>query len=145
MQSSSDHSVLCTYNAHYTVHINAHITYTEKNANQLYMKFILFLFESSSIFLLCWNYYERKFFYISQKKLRLYVCLSENLGKILPNTLIYESILIKIYVNTNIMNTQIFNFNNYDLKDHWRSQKVIWLSGNLRKVFLTHSFMNRFW
>ena len=28
--------------------------------------------------------------------------------KILPNTFIYESILIKIYMNTNIMNTQIF-------------------------------------
>ena len=27
--------------------------------------------------------------------------------KILPNTFIYESILIKIYMNTNIMNTQI--------------------------------------
>ena len=29
--------------------------------------------------------------------------------KILPNTFIYESILIKIYMNTNIMNTQIFH------------------------------------
>ena len=27
--------------------------------------------------------------------------------KILPSTFIYESILIKIYINTNIMNTQI--------------------------------------
>ena len=29
--------------------------------------------------------------------------------KILPKTFIYESILIKIYMNTNIMNTQIFH------------------------------------
>ena len=28
--------------------------------------------------------------------------------KILPNTFIYESILIRIYMNTNILNTQIF-------------------------------------
>ena len=28
--------------------------------------------------------------------------------KILPNTFIYESILIKIYMNTNIIDTQIF-------------------------------------
>ena len=38
--------------------------------------------------------------------------------KILPNTFIYESILIKIYMNTNIMNTQIFYINKYDLKGH---------------------------
>ena len=38
--------------------------------------------------------------------------------KILPNTFIYESILMKIYMNTNIMNTQIFYFNKYDLKGH---------------------------
>jgi hypothetical protein len=37
--------------------------------------------------------------------------------KILPNKFIYE-ILIKFYTNTNIMNTQIFHFNKYDLKDH---------------------------
>ena len=38
--------------------------------------------------------------------------------KILSNTFIYESILIKNYMNSNIMNTQIFNFNKYDLKGH---------------------------
>ena len=38
--------------------------------------------------------------------------------KILPNTFIYESILIKIYMNTNIMNTQIFHLKKYDLKGH---------------------------
>ena len=36
----------------------------------------------------------------------------------LPNTFIYESILIKIYMNANIMNTQIFHLNKYDLKGH---------------------------
>ena len=34
------------------------------------------------------------------------------------NTIIYESILIKIYMNTNIMNTQIFYLNKYNLKGH---------------------------
>jgi hypothetical protein len=38
--------------------------------------------------------------------------------KILPNTFIYESIFIKNYMNTNIMNTQIFHFKKYDLKGH---------------------------
>ena len=62
--------------------------------------------------------------------------------KLLPNTFIYELILIKIYMKTIIMNTQIFNFDKYDLKGHWRSQKVICLSWNLKKFFITHSFMN---
>ena len=44
-------------------------------------------------------------------------------------------------MNTNIMNTQISHFNKFDLKGHWRSQKVICLSGNLRKFFLTNSFI----
>ena len=46
----------------------------------------------------------------SHKKLRLYVR---------EFNFIYESILIKIYMNTNIMNTQIFQLNKYDLKGHW--------------------------
>ena len=80
-----------------------------------------------------------------EKKLRLSVFTSvREFKKILPNTFIYESILIKIYMNTNIINTQIFHLDKYDLKGHWKSQKVICLSGNLRKFFLTHSFMNRF-
>ena len=32
-----------------------------------------------------------------------------------------------IYMNTNVMNTQIFDFDKYNLKGHWRSQKVICL------------------
>jgi hypothetical protein len=65
----------------------------------------------------------------SQKKLRLYVFPSLwHFKKILPNTFISESILIKIYMNTNVMNTQIFYFNKYDLKCHRRSQKIICLS-----------------
>ena len=44
---------------------------------------------------------------------------------LLPNTFIYESILIKNYMNANIMNTQIFNLNKYDLKGDLRSQKFI--------------------
>ena len=38
--------------------------------------------------------------------------------KILPNTFIYELILLKIYMNTNIMNTQIFHLKKYDLKGY---------------------------
>ena len=36
----------------------------------------------------------------------------------LPKTFIYELILMKIYVNANILNTQIFHKNKYDLKGH---------------------------
>ena len=35
---------------------------------------------------------------------------------LLPNTFIYESILIKIHINVNIMKTQKFHLNKYDLK-----------------------------
>ena len=50
------------------------------------------------------------------------LCLSFwEFKKILPNAFIYESILIKNYMNTNIMNMQIFHFKKYDLKGHWRS------------------------
>jgi hypothetical protein len=38
--------------------------------------------------------------------------------KILPNTFIYELILIKICMYTNIMNMQIFHFNKYYLEVH---------------------------
>ena len=44
--------------------------------------------------------------------------------KIISNTCIYESILIKIYMNANIMHTQIFNLIKNDLNGHWRSQKI---------------------
>ena len=38
--------------------------------------------------------------------------------KSLPNTFIYELILMKIYVNAHIMNTQIFHLIKYDLSGH---------------------------
>ena len=65
-------------------------------------------------------YLERKFFYIQQKtpSFHLYVCLYGNFRKILSSTFIYEPILIKNYMNANIMNTQIFNLIKYDLKGH---------------------------
>ena len=44
--------------------------------------------------------------------------------KILPNTFIYESILKKIYMNTNIMNTQILK----DTKSHF----YVYFNLNLR-------------
>ena len=47
-----------------------------------------------------------------------HLCFRE-FKKILPNTFIYESILIKQkYMNITIMNTQIFYLNSYDLKGH---------------------------
>ena len=42
--------------------------------------------------------------------------LSRNLRKFF--TFIYESILITIHVNANIINMQIYNFNKYDLHGH---------------------------
>ena len=40
----------------------------------------------------------------------------------LSSTFIYVLILIKIYMNANIINTRIFHNNNkFDLKGHWRS------------------------
>ena len=51
--------------------------------------------------------------------LRLYVFPSfRELKKSFPNIFIYESILIKIYMYTNIMITQIFYLKKYDLKGH---------------------------
>ena len=50
-----------------------------------------------------------------------------------------ELILIEFFMKTIIMNMHIFHFNKYDLKGHWRSQKVIGLSRDSRKFFLTHS------
>ena len=52
----------------------------------------------------------------SQKKksLRLY----GKSKKGLPKTFIYESILMKIYVNAKIMNMQIFHLIKYDLNGH---------------------------
>ena len=57
------------------------------------------------------SYQERKFFYISQKKSPSLLLSFRAFKKILPNTFIYESILINIYMNADIMNTQIFYFN----------------------------------
>ena len=54
---------------------------------------------------------ERKFFYIPQKN-SVFPSVRE-FKKILPNTFIYESILLKIYMNANIMNTQIFYLNGH--------------------------------
>ena len=42
----------------------------------------------------------------------------QELKKILPNTFIYKSILINIYMNANIMNTQISYLIKYDLNGH---------------------------
>ena len=52
-------------------------------------------------------------------KKTLCFCLSlREIKEILTNTFIYETILIQICVNANIINMQIFNFYKYDLKGH---------------------------
>ena len=38
--------------------------------------------------------------------------------KILPNTFIYESILMKVYMKSNIMNMQILNLFKYEFNGH---------------------------
>ena len=48
--------------------------------------------------------------------------------KIPPNIFIYESILIKIHMNVNIINTLIiFHFIKYAFDGHIRSQKVTFM------------------
>ena len=64
--------------------------------------------------------------------------------KILPNTFIYESILIKIHMNANIMNTQIYTFNKYDLNGHWRSQKVTFMLILTLTYVLMDNFLSLF-
>ena len=83
------------------------------------------------------------------KKLRLYVftpfCLSfREFMKILPKTFIYESILIKIYVNADIMNTQIFHLIKYDLNDNWRSQNVTFMFILTLTYVLMDNFLSLF-
>ena len=41
-----------------------------------------------------------------------------NVNQTFPNTFMYEQILIKIYMNANIMNMLIFHLRKYDLKGH---------------------------
>ena len=60
-------------------------------------------------------YLERKFLYTSQKTS---FRLSLREFNSFSNTFLYESILIKFYMNANIMNTQIFYLTEYDLKGH---------------------------
>ena len=64
------------------------------------------------------------------------------LETILPNTFIYESILIKIYMNTNIMNTQILKLT----KGHFyvyfnlnlRSYEQLFVLVLLKRLFKSH-------
>ena len=69
-----------------------------------------FLFQSSNVHII-----KNVSSSATHKKLRLYVCPSENLIHL------WIDFDKKNYMNTNIMNTQIFHFNKYDLKGHWRS------------------------
>ena len=69
--------------------------------------------------------------FTSNKKLRLYVFTKlREFKKILLSTFIYEAILIKILLNANIMNMQIFYSIVYDLKVHWSSNKVTFIFEN---------------
>ena len=89
---------------------------------------------------------ERKFFYISQKNsvLTSFRLSFREFMKILPNTSIYESILIKIYVNADIMNTQIFNLIKYDLNGNWRSQNVTFMFILTLTYVLIDNFLSLF-
>ena len=60
--------------------------------------------------------------------------------KILPNTFIYELILIKMYMNANILNIHIFHLFKYDLNGHCRSQKVTFMF----ILILTYVLMDKF-
>ena len=51
---------------------------------------------------------------------------------------VYEPILIKISMNANIMKMQNFLNIKYDLKGHWRSQKVFFVFKN--QLFLKYLF-----
>ena len=89
------------------------------------------------------NYQERKFFYISQKtspSLRLSVFPTlrhyDILRKNLPSTFIYELILMKIYMNANIVKMQIVYIMMYGLRGHWKHHKVVFLFKN--PLFLQH-------
>ena len=63
---------------------------------------------------------------------------------LLPNTFIYESILIKMYMNANIMNTQIFQNKISMTSKVIEGQKSSIFFWSDFFFFLTHSFMNRF-
>ena len=85
----------------------------------------------------------RKFFYISQKtspSLRLSVFPTlrhyDILRKNLPSTFIYELILMKIYMNANIVKMQIVYIMMYGLRGHWKHHKVVFLFKN--PLFLRH-------
>ena len=53
----------------------------------------------------------------NKKNLTFQLSLRE-FKKMFSNTLIYESILIKIYMIAKIMNTQLFHFIKHNLKGH---------------------------
>ena len=58
--------------------------------------------------------------------------------KILTTTFIYISILINNYMKSTIICPQFFYFINYDLKGHWRSQKVTFMFKN--QLFVRYLF-----
>ena len=89
---------------------------------------------------------ERKFFYIPKKNsvFTSFRLSLQEFKKIPPNTFIYESILIKLYMNDNIMNTQIFHLIKYDLNVHWRSQKVTFMFSLTLTYVLMDNFLSLF-
>ena len=74
---------------------------------------VLVIYTKNKIALIFYLYKSIKVLQHLTKKLPLSL---REFKKILPYTFIYVSILRKIYMNANIMNTQIFHFIKYDLK-----------------------------
>ena len=96
------------------------------------------------------HYWECEFFYILQKNsfvmsLCLYVCMSFHLYVFMSVfTRIYELILIKVYMNSNIINTQIFYFIKYELNGYWRSLNLTFMFILTFTYFLMNNFLSLF-
>jgi hypothetical protein len=90
------------------------------------------LFSKPSISSLIFLFKERKFFYISRKKLRDSVIPGlRDFSFFLSNTFVYDPILFKLSMNANIVKMQIFHKIKYDLRGHSRSQILTFLIKNL--------------
>ena len=115
--------------------------------------FLTFIYESILIKIyMNANYYDKQIFNFNKYDLKVHWRSQKFNNQVfvkifvpfffsLLNTFIYESILIKIYMKANIMNTQLFYFNKYDLKGHWRSQKF----NNQKVKFIVLESVSQHW
>ena len=58
----------------------------------------------------------------------------------LCSTFLFKLISIKINMNANNMKTKLFRFMKFDLRDHWRSHKAIFLSKSKIHLVLGYIF-----